>query len=105
MLGARVKGREPVRQGNRIYNADTRVPTNRHCHENRLFSSFIRGLGRPSVILAAAGIQSPFPHPNTWDNAGVVPTGLVSLAERRGVMRIPTKSFEIKGSGFPLRRE
>ena len=34
-------------QGNRIYNADTRVTTNRHCHENRLFSSFIRGLGRP----------------------------------------------------------
>ena len=57
------------------------------------------------VFLAAAGIQSPLPHPNTWDNAGVVHTGPVPLAERRGVLRIPTKSIEIKGSGFPLRRE
>ena len=57
------------------------------------------------VFLAAAGIQSPFPHPNTWDNAGVIHTGPAPLAERRGVLRIPTRSIEIKGSGFPLRRE
>ena len=69
----------------RIYNTNTRVTLTRHSRHS--------------------GNPEPFPHPNTWDNAGVVHTGLVSLAERRGVLRIPTKSFEIKGSGFPLRRE
>ena len=59
----------------------------------------------PRVILAAAGIQSPFPHPGTWGNAGVAHMGPVCLAKRRGVLRILTKAAEIKGSGFPLRRE
>ena len=57
------------------------------------------------VFLAAAGIQSPFPHPNTWGNAGVVHIGPVCLAKRRGGLRILTWAIEIKGSGFPLRRE
>ena len=31
--------------------------------------------------------------------------GPVCLAKRRGVLRILTQAIEIKGSGFPLRRE
>ena len=57
------------------------------------------------AILAAAGIQSPFPHQNAWDNAGVVHMGSVCLAKTRGVLRILTQAIWMKGSGFPLRRE
>ena len=35
----------------------------------------------PPVFLAAAGIQSPFPHPGTWGNAGAVHIGPVCLAK------------------------
>ena len=57
------------------------------------------------AILAEVGIQTPFPHPDTWGNPEAVHMGPVCLAEGRDVLRIPTKAIQIKGSGFPLRRE
>ena len=42
---------------------------------------------------------------DTWDNPGAVHMGPVCLAERGGVQRILTQAIQIKGSGFPLRRE
>ena len=47
----------------------------RNYYENRLFSFFIRGLGRTSAILTAVGIQNPFPHPTWFVSAGMFQLG------------------------------
>ena len=75
----------------------------RNCYENRLFSFFIRGLGRPSAILSAAGIQSPFPHPTWCVSAGMFKLD-VNLSTRRVLVGI-TVLVHNRGSGIPRRRE
>ena len=63
----------------------------RNYYENRLFSFFIRGLGRPSAILTAVGIQSPFPHPTWFVSAGMFQLGRqpVHPARLRNYLKTP----------------